>query len=222
MFYFRINRVRILDNHKKVFLFFGDDVVQVKLISFITSDADIPILDAWYSENDEEVKKQLLTQAVQQVVSARYFSEVSEVRDNSVLTFGDTGYTLYSSPKIPDNFNWCLTVIKDDNNTNDIGRQLESAIMRPDFDVFAASLGTLILGAANPAFAAGVMIAKFLTNIVSTTLKNNPDDQLGLLYMSLNKQEHYRYGERKRDGIPDLTGNIRVDYSLFAVKQELQ
>lgn len=63
------------------------------------------------------------------------------------------------------------------------------------------------------------MIAKFLTNIVSTTLKNNPDDQLGLLYMSLNKQEHYRYGERKRDGIPDLTGNIRVDYSLFAVKQ---
>ena len=46
MFYFRINRVRILDNHKNAFLFFGDGYAQVKLISFITSDSDIPILDA--------------------------------------------------------------------------------------------------------------------------------------------------------------------------------
>lgn len=36
--------------------------------------------------------------------------------------------------------------------------------------------------------------------------------------MSLNKQEHYRYGERKRDGNPDLSGNIRVDHSIFAFK----
>lgn len=33
MFYFRINRVRILDNHKNEFLFFGDGYAQVKLIS---------------------------------------------------------------------------------------------------------------------------------------------------------------------------------------------
>lgn len=216
MFYFRINRIRILDNHKNAFLIFGDSFAQVKLISFVTSDSDIPILDAWYSEADDEIKKQLLAQAVQQVASARLFNEVANVRDNSVLTFGDTGYVLYSSPNIPDNFSWCLTVVKDDSNINEIGNQLQSVVMQPDFDVFAANLGTLVLGAVNPAFAASVMIAKFLTNVVATTLKNNPDDQLGLLYMSLNKQEHYRYGERKRDGIPDLTGNIRVDYSLFA------
>lgn len=41
MFYFRINKVRILDNHKNVFLFFGDGLAQVKLISFITSDSSI-------------------------------------------------------------------------------------------------------------------------------------------------------------------------------------
>ena len=218
MFYFRINRVRILDNHKNAFLFFGDGYAQVKLISFITSDSDIPILDAWYTEKNEEIKKQLLIQAVQQVASARVFNEVDNVKDNSVLTFGDTGYVLYSTPNIPENFNWCLTVIKDDKNINDIGMRLESVIMQPDFDIFAANLGTIILGTVNPAFAAGVIIAKFLTNVVATTLKNNPDDQLGLLYMSLNKQEHYRYGERKRDGIPDLSGNIRVDYSIFAFK----
>ncbi|EOF4705882.1 MAG: hypothetical protein P0Y63_10405 [Klebsiella huaxiensis] len=218
MFYFRINRVRILDNHKNAFLFFGDGYAQVKLISFITSDSDIPILDAWYAEKNEEIKKQLLIQAVQQVASARVFNEVDNVKDNSVLTFGDTGYVLYSTPNIPENFNWCLTVIKDDKNINDIGMRLESVIMQPDFDIFAANLGTIILGTVNPAFAAGVIIAKFLTNVVATTLKNNPDDQLGLLYMSLNKQEHYRYGERKRDGIPDLSGNIRVDYSIFAFK----
>lgn len=60
---------------------------------------------------------------------------------------------------------------------------------------------------------------EFSTRVVATTLKNNPDDQPGLLYMSLNKQEHYRYGERKRDGIPVLSGNIRVDYSIFTFEE---
>ncbi|PYD40835.1 hypothetical protein ACOMDM_16870 [Serratia plymuthica] len=64
MFYFRINRIIILDNHANEFIFFGDDFTQVKLISFITSGSDIPILDAWYAEKKEEIKKQLLTQAV--------------------------------------------------------------------------------------------------------------------------------------------------------------
>lgn len=50
MFYFRINRIIILDNHANEFIFFGDDFTQVKLISFITSGSDIPILDAWYAE----------------------------------------------------------------------------------------------------------------------------------------------------------------------------
>ncbi|ANJ95032.1 hypothetical protein [Serratia plymuthica] len=90
--------------------------------------------------------------------------------------------------------------------------------MQYDFIFFAANLGVLILAAVNPAFVAGVMIAKFLTNVVATTLKSNPDNQLGPLYLSLNKQEHYRYGKQKRDGISDLSGNIRVDYSIFAFK----
>ena len=89
--------------------------------------------------------------------------------------------------------------------------------MQYDF-IFAVNLGVLILLAVNPAFVAGVMISKFLTNVVATKLKNNPDNQLGLLYLSLNKQEHYRYGKQKRDGISDLSGNIRVDYSIFAFK----
>lgn len=51
MFYFRINKARILDNHKNAFLFFGDGLAQVKSISFITSNSDIPLLDTWYAEN---------------------------------------------------------------------------------------------------------------------------------------------------------------------------
>lgn len=39
--------------------------------------------------------------------------------------------------------------------------------------------------------------------------------------MSLNKQKHYRYGERKRDGVPDLGGNIR-DYSGLRIQIKIK
>lgn len=216
MFYFRINKLRIFDNHENAFLFFKRDLAQVKLISFVTADDKIPILDAWIAEIDTARKAQLLEQAVRQIASTRVLTEIANVKDNAVLTFGDTGYVLYQSVAIPEDFNWCLIATEGDDNVRAIGEQLDSIVNHPEFDRFAANMGTLILGAANPAYAAGVIVTKFLTTVAADALKKNGDDQLGILYMSLNRKEHYLYGERKRDGIPDLTGNLRVDYSIFA------
>ncbi|AHG22871.1 hypothetical protein Z042_16425 [Chania multitudinisentens RB-25] len=218
MFYFRINKLRIFDNHENAFLFFKRDLAQVQLISFITADAEVPLLDAWIAETDKIKKKNLLIQAVQQVASARILTKIANVKDNAVLTFGDTGYVLYQSTAIPEDFNWCLIATEGDDNIRLIGEQLDAVVNHPEFDAFASNLGTLLLGAANPTFAAGVIITKFLTNMAADILKKNTDDQLGILYMSLNRKEHYLYGERKRDGIPDLTGNMRIDYSIFAFK----
>jgi hypothetical protein len=43
----------------------------------------------------------------------------------------------------------------------------------------------------------------------------NRDDQLDLYYLSLNRMERYRNGGRKRDDVPDLSNNVRVDNSIF-------
>ena len=47
------------------------------------------------------------------------------------------------------------------------------------------------------------------------------DDQVGLYYLSLNRLEHYPNGERKRDEVPDLSNNVRVDYSIFGTPYPL-
>lgn len=216
MFYFRINKLQIFDNYENAFLFFKRDLAQVKLVSFVTTDAEIPLLDAWVAENDANKKRQLLTDAVQQTASARILTEIDNVKDNAVLTFGDTGYVLHQAKVIPEDFNWCLIATEGDDNVRMIGKELESVVNHVEFDGFASNLATLVIGATNPAFLAGVAITKFLTNVAAGILKQNKDDQLGILYMSLNRREHYLHGERKKDGVPDLTGNMLIDYSIFA------
>lgn len=216
MFYFRINKLHIFDNHENAFLFFKRDLAQVKLMSFVTAEAAIPSLNAWIAESDPVQKKQLLAQAVQQVASAKILTEIDNVKDNAELTFGDTGYVLYQSNSIPADFNWCLIATEGDRNVRKIGDGIDSIVSSPGFDGFASNLGALIAGAANPVFAAGVGIAKFLTTTAAGILKENQDDQLGILYMSLNRREHYLHGERKKDQVPDLTGNLLIDYSIFA------
>ncbi len=216
MFYFRINKLRISDNHENAFLFFKRDLAQVKLVSFVTTDAEIPSLDAWVVETDPIKKRQLLTKAIQQVASARILTEIDNVKDDAVLTFGDTGYVLHQSKTIPEDFNWCLIAAEGDDNVRMIGEELDSIVNHAEFDGFVSNLATLVVGASNPAFAAGVAVSKFLTTVAAGILKKNRDDQLGILYMSLNKREHYLHGERKKDDVPDLTGNMRVDYSIFA------
>jgi hypothetical protein len=70
----------------------------------------------------------------------------------------------------------------------------------------------------NPAFVVASEIGKFAVNMLTEKGKKNKDDQVGLLYLSLNRPEHYPFGERKRDDVPDLTQNMLVDYSLFGVE----
>ena len=38
---------------------------------------------------------------------------------------------------------------------------------------------------------------------------------IGILYMLLNRVEHYLHGEQKNDDVPDLTNDMTVDYSIF-------
>jgi hypothetical protein len=217
MFYFRINKLKIKDNKEGKFLgFLGSGTAEVKLVSFVTNgNDDLPALDELREETDAEKQKEIIKLAVSQVAASRVFTEVHDVKDNHIMTFGDVGYVLYQADEIPNDFNWVLSAIESDSDVRRIGEQIDSVVNHDKFDDFAKNLITLLAGATNPAYLAGVGIAKFITSVLASNLKDNRDDQIGILYMSLNKQEHYQHGVRNKENVSDLSGNMLVDYSLF-------
>lgn len=218
MFYFRINKLKVIDNRTTGFLFFKKDLADVKILSFVTTgNDDLPNIDAWMHAEDPAKKKNFLASAVTSLAASRVLTTVESVRDNHSLFFGDTGYVLYQSQAIPDDFNWCFTAVKSQRDENEFGQMLEEVVNDSEFDTFADNLGTLVMGAASPIFAAGVEVAKYTASTVSKILQEAGDEQLGILYMSLNRNQHYLHGERKKDDVSDLSGNLHIDYSIFAV-----
>jgi hypothetical protein len=221
MFYFRANQVKLTSNGSTRSLFnWRKDLSDVKLISFVTTSQSIlPDIDTWLDSNDPAQKTALLARAVQSVSSSQILTTVENVKDNARLTFGTTGYNLFQNDKIPEDINWCLMAIKSNKDTRELGSVFSSIANHAEFNTFASSLGSLVATAANPAFRAGVEITKFVTEVMSQRLQDEDDEQLGLLYLSLNRTQHYPYGERKENAVTDLTGNMLVDYSIFGVEQ---
>jgi len=217
MFYFRINRLKIFDNKEKKFIgIIGKDVAQVKLISFVsTENVQFPNLTDYLLSNDEEQKKAILKAAIENVISSRILTEIENVKDNHIMTFGDTGYVLFQSEKIPANFDWNFIAYESDKNVRDTAAMVDNIINDDAFTKFSSNLGSLLKNIPNPAYLAYTEIAKFSINIIAKVAKNNKDDMIGILYMSLNRMEHYLHGERKKDDVPDLTNNMLIDYSIF-------
>lgn len=208
-FVFRLNELKILNNRE-----WGAG--EVKLLSFVTGgDVNLPVLDDLQRTTEPERKKELIKAATQSVLSSKVLMQLDNVRDGHIMTFGDTGFALYTSSKIPISFNWTLMLFEIDEDINNLGKDIDGVINRPEFDSFVNDVLILASAAANPVAAAGVAIAKYTLGVVAKTLIKNKDDQIGLSYLSFNKFEHYPHGLRKRDDVPDLSGNVFIDYSIF-------
>ncbi len=208
-FVFRFNRIMILNNRE-----WGKG--EVKLLSFVTgTDGSLPVLDGLKSAMTEEERKDVIAAATQEVLSSKALFQVENVGDGHNLTFGDTGYALFTAKKIPTAFNWSLLAFELDDDVRAFGRRLAGVLDDPGFDAFAGDVLRLVGAASSPAAVAGAAIAKFIFRVVADSMLRNKDDQLGLVYQSFNRFEHYLHGERKRDGVPDLTQNLRIDYSIF-------
>ncbi len=67
-----------------------------------------------------------------------------------------------------------------------------------EFDGFTANVLTLAAAATNPAAVAGLAIAKYVFSLVADTMMGKKDDQIGMVYQSFNRFEHYPHGEKKR------------------------
>ena len=218
MFIFRLNKLVIFDNGaiKSCGGIFGHDFANVKFLSFVTPDnIDLPDMDEFRRSTDAARRATILQNAVARVVASRAMMPVSRVTDHCVLTFGDTGYSLYQSDSIPEAFNWTFLAIKSNQAFRDKGAAINEVVNDRGFGGFAANLLIVLAGAANPAYATGIEIAKLALQIASKNMMKTGDRQLGLIYMSLDRIEHYPHGERKIDAVPDLTNNMRFDYSIF-------
>jgi hypothetical protein len=165
MFYFRIDRVRFLDNGgiKSVLGVFGHDFAQVKFLSFVTrSDQTAPDLDDWMQNNDPAAKKASLQTLVNDTLSTRVLTEVDWVQDNMPVSFGDTGLVLYEAEEIPEAFTWTFLAIRSARDVREAAGDVNDILREPGFNAFSSSLLTLIKAGstlANPAYAAGIEVA---------------------------------------------------------------
>jgi hypothetical protein len=211
-FVFKLNQLKIFNNRE-----WGAG--ELKILSFITGDdINLPVLDELQHTNDPDEKKALIRAAAQTMLSSKTLMQLDHVKDGHKATFGDTGYALYKSNSIPISFNWSLMVFDIDQDINDLGRKIDDTLNSDGFDGFLDDAIILAGAASNPATAAGVAVAKYIFGTISKTMIKNKDDQVGLAYQSFNKFEHYPHGERKRDDVPDLSNNLRIDYSIFGIE----
>lgn len=208
-FALRLNKLKILNNRE-----WGKS--ELKILSFITGDdVNLPILDQLSNTTDVEEKRNLIRTAAQSVLSSKVLMQLDNVKDGHQITFGDTGYALYTANKIPISFNWSLLVMEIDEDINQLGKKIDNIINADGFNGFVDNILLIAGAAANPTATVGVAIAKYVFGEIADTMIGNKDDQVGLAYQSFNKFEHYPHGERKKDDVPDLSNNLRIDYSIF-------
>ncbi len=223
MFFFRVNKITIFSNResKRILGLFGKRrKAEIRILSFVTTEfTELPNLSNLSQTIDPAAQRQIIEQAVATVVGSRQLTTVENVSANQKLTFGDTGYVVYQSEHIPEHFDWLLLVMEDDTDVRDSAAMVQAIVKHPEFGQLSNNLLGVLNKVPNPAFVVASEIGKFAVNLLTEKGKKNKDDQVGLLYLSLNRPEHYPFGERKRDDVPDLTQNMLVDYSLFGIEQ---
>ncbi|MBA3543391.1 MAG: hypothetical protein H0T83_02985 [Chthoniobacterales bacterium] len=147
MFYFRIDRVRFLDNGsvKSGLGIFGHDYAKVKFVSFVTrSDQNVPQLDKWMKTNDPAAKEAALQKLVRQTLNTRDLTELDRVQDNVPVSFGDTGLVLYEAEEIPEAFTWTFVAVRSDQDLREAAGDANEILDEPGFSSFSTNILSLI------------------------------------------------------------------------------
>lgn len=210
-FTLRINKIKIINNREPV----GSG--EVKLLSFITTeDQPLPMLDDYFEETDVNVQRQLLAAAAKEVVSSKALMRIDNIPDGHTMTFGDTGYSLWTVPDaVPKSFNWQMVLIEVDQDVREIGAWINALLADPEFDVFLDNVIKLAAFGANPTVTLSIAIGKYVIGKIADELLQNKDDQLGVVYQSFYRGLDYPGLDRQAHEIPDTTGNLRIDYRLY-------
>ena len=209
MFYVRLNKLRIIKN--------GDLIGkgEVQFMSFINqSNESFPNLNEFFETNDEARKKEIIKDSVSKVIESRILMTIDKVKDKSIITFGDTGYIVYKDEKIPKDFSWQIVAVELDKKTRDNASLIKSVLTDSNVDTITKGIQALAK-ASNPLSGAVVELSKLVVGVILDIAKNKKDDQIGYYLTSFIEKLDYPNGIRDRQDIPDLTGNMFVDYSIF-------
>lgn len=213
MFYVRLNKLRIVKNRELL----GKGEVQ--FMSFVNhSRESFPNLDEFFETNDEARKKEIVKEAIARVVQSRILMTIYKVKDDSIITFGDTGYIVYESDDIPKDFSWQLIGIELDKRTRDTATLIKNILT--DANIQTITNGIQVLASSsNPANGAVVALSKLIVTTILDLAQNKKDDQIGYYLSSFIEPLDYPHGIRDKQDVPDLTGNMFVDYSIFGYKE---
>ncbi len=189
---------------------------EVKFYSF-TADGllSLPELDAVLSASDPQTKRAEIREASKQILNSWESIEVHHVKADHIFNFGDTGRVLYRSPTIPETLDWIMLVIEVDKDIRSLGEKIDQILPDSQVDSLGSSILKLASKASTPQTAAAIAITKALIRGVTLFMKNNENDQLGLIEQTFIRQLHYPTGKRSADGVQDLTGNMWYDYTIF-------
>jgi len=210
MFYFRLNKVKILKNRELL------GKAEIQFISFITSgESDFPMLNDFYNSNDDQVKNELIKQAVSKLVSSRVMPPMQKIKDRRMIFFGNHGYIVYKSDEIPQDFNWMLMAVESDGRTRSNAELLSSILTEKNITSITATIATLA-SLTNPVSAAITTISTFVAEALTKVFKNDKDDQVGLLITSFIEKKDYPFGKLDDQDVEDATGNMAVDYTIFS------
>ena len=208
MFYLRLNKIRIVKNRE----FIGK--AEIQIMSFITGgEKNFPSLEKLFDSNDDSEKKKLLESAIEEVLDSRQLTPVYKIKNRHELLFGDTGYIVYKSKSIPEDFSWLLIGVELDKKTRRRATIIKEALKKSDESNLVSKFSKLS-NASNPTMEAVTEIAKVIAEVMS----NDKDDQIGMFLSSFIRVLDYPHGKRDKQGVPDITGNMFIDYTIFGVQ----
>jgi hypothetical protein len=140
--------------------------------------------------------------------------QIQRVKDNQLIYFGDTGYNIFVNDTIPQDLNRMLPAIKSNQKMVD-NAQLTNEILTDKNLTSLVNAIALLASITNPVTAAVSTLTTLIAQSVLKVCTQARDHQLGLYIASLVRQEHYPYGKRDAQDVPDTTGNMNVDYTIF-------
>ncbi len=219
MFYLRLNRLSVIDNGRRdQFLgLVANDIANVKLISFVTTDhMALPDVDAW-REGTKTQKRTIEEQAIEDAVNRRIMTSVRGIKDGHKLSFGDTGYVLHKAEFLPAQLDWACVLLRSKRDLRKVGTSVEEIIGDPSFEDFYQQLISLVrgtVGTLNQRYVAASQASRFVASVIAKNLEDD-EELLGLSYLSLSRSNHFPDGLRSDPQVQDLTGNVHFDYTIF-------
>ncbi len=212
-FYLLLYRARIYKKFETL------NAAEAKFYSFVADGMlSLPELEELLAAADPADKRELVRRMGEQVLGRWESVQVDHVEAGHTFRFGDTGKILYRAPTIPQSLDWVMLVIESDQDVRELGDRIGQVLPDARANSLVRDLKALASTAASPQAAAAVAVAKAVIAGVTTILKGNKNDQLGLIEQSFVRELHYPDGVRVSGDVQDLTGNMWYAYTLFGVE----